>query len=71
MTHAQDRMRAKVTKLKYQIKTLEKQKPQVQAEIDKTPKKSLRYAQGKLLLERINKAIESSQKDIKLLELQI
>lgn len=39
MTHTQDRMKAKVTKLKHQIKTLEKQKPQVQAEIDKTLKK--------------------------------
>ncbi len=69
-THTQDRFRRKIQHLKSQIKTMEKQKPQVQKVIDTDPDK-FRKMQGQALLNRINKAIEGYKKDIKLMEIQI
>ena len=49
---------------------MEKQKPQVQKVINTDPNK-FRKMEGQALLNRINKAIEGSKKDIKLMEMQI
>ena len=69
-THTQDRFKRKIQHLKLQIKTMEKQKPQVQKVINTDPNK-FRKMEGQALLNRINKAIEGSKKDIKLMEMQI
>ena len=69
-THTQDRFKRKIQHLKLQIKTMEKQKPQVQKVINTDPDK-FRKMEGQALLNRINKAIEGSKKDIKLMEMQI
>ncbi len=71
MTHAQDRLKYKIEHLESQIKTLEKQRPQVQKEVDSPNSDKLRKAQGRSFLNRINDAIEESKKDIRLMKLQL
>lgn len=70
MTHVQDRLRNKIKHLQSQIKTMEKNIPKVQKEID-TSNDKFRKMEGQALINRMNKAIEGSKKDIKLMEIQL
>ncbi len=74
MTRTQDRFRRKIKHFQSQVKILKRQKVELQADMDKQTSSisgKIRKAEGKMLMARIDKAIIGSQKDIKLLEMQL
>ena len=71
MTHAQDRLRRKIQHQELSIKKMERQVPQLKEVIADPNSNKSRKIQGQALLDKVNRAIETTKKEIKLMEMQI